>query len=151
IEVDFAIKPEEEVEAMAKLEAVVSEIALKKEELKEWEGGALGEQLKELEKKQKTQNIYYEASDKFDEEGEGEGDDVERVGRKHNMDRGRAFGGKYNGVVARKIMRHAQDVYSDFLSELKSMIRDGLVKDDVDGLMELKQQVADLLEIWDKF
>lgn len=279
IEVDFAIKPEKELEAMAKLEAVVSEIALKKEELQDWEGGRLGEQLKELEKKQKTQNIYYENPEKmkplaktrfrpnlqvqvaspgygglwnatlispaiddegnvairYKEEGGDEGDDddgggddddepdminfkmikkagwteeeppvmtaedvanlhrlrsekkgvanltvlgekktvlekeiedhriarkkdrngvrmrLERVGRKHKMDRGRAFGGKYNGVVARKIMRHAQEVYSAFLSELKSMIREGLVKDDVDGLTELKEQVADLLEIWDKF
>ena len=76
---------------------------------------------------------------------------LEKISNTHRMDRGKAFGGKYDGTVARHVMRNAKTICKDFRAELQKMDSNLLKKDTDECLDKLTKDMIELLEAWDKF
>ena len=76
---------------------------------------------------------------------------LKKIGKTHRMDRGKAFGGKYDGTVVRYMMRNAKTIYKDLRAELQKIDSNILNKDTDECLGILTKDMIELLEAWDKF
>lgn len=74
---------------------------------------------------------------------------LERAANDHKMDRGKAFGGKYDGTVAKEIMQDPTGVYNKWRRILKEERRPGVEDAEIDGL--LMNQVIELMTAWNDF
>ena len=73
---------------------------------------------------------------------------MEKHSRAHGLDRGAAFGGKYNGKVARKVMENPTPIYTGVGDILKARKAPHITNEYIDNLCA---QVVLVMKSWNKF